>query len=174
MLIRALPLLLLLLVAGCATPADPQRMVAAREADSAAFPQPLRASLCVGDVTGGQATNPLWVSQVGNTEFRQALEASLRDHGLLADGACRYTVAANLLGLSQPTFGLDLEVTSHINYTVAAPGRSPFLAETVSAPFTAGFSDAAIAVVRLKLANEGSIRRNIGQFLQRLRGAAPG
>ena len=56
---------------------------------------------------------------------------------------------------------------------LAALGQAPFLAVTVSAPFTATFSDHAVAVVRLKLANEGSIRRNIAQFLDQLRASRP-
>lgn len=161
-------------LAACAAPADPQRMVALPEPGAASFPAPLAGGMCVGTVSGGEPTNPLWVSQVGNPEFRAALEGSLAVHGLLAaPAACRYQLDANLLGLSQPTIGLDLEVTSHVNYAAFMPGQPPFLATTVSAPFTAGFSDHAIAVVRLKLANEGSIRRNIAVFLQQLRAARP-
>lgn len=162
-------------LAACATPAEPQRMVAAPEPGSGPFPAALAAGLCIGTVSGGSETNPLWVSQVGNGEFRQALEQSLSMHGLLAGpGACRWQVDANLLGLSQPVIGLDLLVTSHVNYTAGAAGQPPFLVATVTAPFTATFADHAIAVVRLKLANEGSIRRNIQQFLDQLRASRPG
>ena len=171
---RLAALLALAALAACATPADPQQMVAVPKPGSSAFPAPLSGGMCVGSVTGGVDTNPLWVSQVGNNEFRQALERSLAMHGLLAGSApCRWQVDANLLGLSQPVVGLDLEVTSHINYTAAGPGQPPFLATTVSAPYTATFSDHAIAVVRLKLANEGSIRRNIQIFLDQLRASRP-
>lgn len=171
---RAAAFIALAALAACATPAEPQKMIAMPEPGSSAFPAPLATSMCVGTITGGVATNPLWVSQVGNPEFRQALESSLAAHGLLAGTApCRWQIDANLLGLSQPAFGLDLEVTSHINYTAAAPGQAPFLAATISAPFTATFSDHAIAIVRLKLANEGSIRGNIQQFLDQLRASRP-
>ncbi len=171
---RLAAVLALATLAACATPADPQQMVAVPQPGSSAFPAPLATGMCVGTITGGVETNPLWVSQVGNTEFRKALESSLAAHGLLAAGTpCRWQIDANLLGLSQPAFGLDLEVTSHINYTTAAPGQPPFLAATISAPFTATFSDHAIAIVRLKLANEGSIRRNIQQFLDQLRASRP-
>ena len=174
MLIRLLALVALTALAACATPAEPQKMIAAPEPGSAPFPAPLARGLCIGTVAGGEPTNPLWVSQVGNGEFRQALSDSLALHGLLAaPDACRFTLDARLLGLSQPAFGLDLEVTSHVNYSAAAPGRAPFLAASVSAPFTATFGDHPIAIMRLKIANEGSIRRNIAMFLDRLRASRP-
>ena len=171
---RPLALLALAALAACATPADPQQMVAVPEPGASGFPAPLTAGMCVGTVAGGAETNPLWVSQVGNAEFRQALERSLAAHGLIAAPApCRWQVNANLAGLNQPMVGLDLEVTSHVDYTAGAPGQPPFLATTVSAPYTATFSDHAIAVVRLKLANEGSIRSNIQLFLDQLRASRP-
>ena len=171
---RPLVLLALAALAACATPADPQQMVAVPEPGASGFPAPLTAGMCVGTVAGGAETNPLWVSQVGNAEFRQALERSLAAHGLIAAPApCRWQVNANLAGLNQPMVGLDLEVVSHVDYTAAAPGQPPFLATTVSAPYTATFADHPIAVAHLRLANEGSIRRNIQLFLDQLRASRP-
>ena len=160
-------------LAACAAPAEPGRMTVAAGAAPADFPPQLRAALCVGSVTGGETTNPLWVSQVGNAEFTQALDASLGAQGLRATGGCRYRVDANLLGLSQPIAGLDLTVTSHVNYKVGAEGRPPMLQETVTTPFTATFGDSPIAVIRLQRANEGSIKASIATFLQRLRNSQP-
>ncbi len=42
------------------------------------------------------------------------------------------------------------------------------LKETIEASYTAGFSDSAIAVKRLRLANEGSVRTNIHELLKAL------
>lgn len=171
-LLRAAGFLALAALAACASPAEPQNMTV--PAASAPYPAALRQAVCVGSVTGGAATNPMWVSQVDDASFRTALEGSLRNAGLLAaEPACRYKVQANLLGLSQPLIGLDLEVTAHVNYRTGAEGRQPFLVETISSPYTATFGDAAIAIVRLRLANEGSIRKNITIWLDRLRASSP-
>lgn len=126
--------------------------------------------MCVRNVTGGQSTNPLWVSEVDNAGFSQALTNSLGGVGLLgAQGVCRYFVDVDLLGLSQPTAGLALEVTSHANYKVYDGGGKPVLFETISAAYSAEFSESVVAAVRLKRANEGSIRASITQFLDKLR-----
>jgi len=155
---------------GCATSADPARMAVGPITADNDFPQPLRHSMCVRSVTGGEETNPLWVSKVDNDGFRSALAASMEKAGLIAAGdVCKYHVDANLLGLSQPIMGFDLEVTSHVNYKVYDSAGQPILLETISAPYNAKFSEAFAAVVRLQRANEGSIRASISQFLEKLR-----
>lgn len=171
MLIRLAPLALLALLAACASPATPTAMVAHPTAAEAPFPPADANAFCVGAVTGGEPTNPLWVSKVDNAGFHSALEQSLQVRQLLATSAtnCRYAVNANLLGLSQPSMGFDLTVTAHVNYTVGKDGTAPILAETVTTPYTAAFGDSPIAIIRLRLANEGAIRTNIAQFLDRLR-----
>lgn len=156
-------------LSGCATAADPGRMVFTAPSTNRVFPEHLRRAMCVRSVTGGEQTNPLWMSKVGNDEFRTALASSLDSAGLTAgSNACRYQVDANLLGLSQPSMGLDMTVTSHVNYKVYDPAGQPVLLETISAPYTAAFSEAVLGVVREKRANEGSIRASISQFLEKL------
>jgi hypothetical protein len=34
---------------------------------------PYKNAIYLGEVSGGESTNPLWVSEVGNPEFRDAL-----------------------------------------------------------------------------------------------------
>ena len=158
----------LLLLAACATPADPERMAVSQA--GAGFPPTLQHAMCVRNVTGGEATNPLWVSQVDDAGFNEALSNSLSTIGLLgAQGSCRYFVDVDLLGLSQPTVGLSMEVTSHANYKVYDAAGKPALFATISAPYTAEFSESVVGSLRLKRANEGSIRASITQFLDRLR-----
>ena len=163
-------MLLPLLVGACAMPADSSRMSVQPTSGQAPFPAALQAAMCVRTVTGGESTNPLWVSKVGDAEFRDALANSLKANALDAGaGTCRYPTDANLLGLSQPAAGFSLEVVSHVNYKVYDAAGAPILLETVNAPYTAGFSESAIAIIRLQRANEGSVRVNIQEFLDRLR-----
>jgi len=66
-----------------------------------------------------------------------------------------------------------MTVTSHVNYKVYDSKAQPLVLETIDAPFTATVSDAFVGVERIRLANEGSIRANIGQFFDKLRDAVP-
>lgn len=159
----------LLMLAACATPADPQRMAVTQAAGSG-FPAKLQHAMCVRNVTGGEATNPLWVSEVDDAGFREALSNSLSGLGLLgAQGSCRYFVDVDLLGLSQPAAGIAMEVTSHANYKVYDAGGKPALLATINAAYTAEFSESFSGTIRLQRANEGAIRASITQFLDRLR-----
>jgi len=160
----------LAVLAGCATPARPDQMVAtSAPASRAAVPVALRESIGVRDVTGGRETNPMCVSNVGSAEFERALQDSLRNAGLLAPvrGGGRYQLSADLRKLDQPMIGLDMTVTATINWHLVerASGRNVFQRE-IGTPFTAKMSDAFIGSERMKLANEGAIRRSIEVFIE--------
>lgn len=158
-----------LLLAACATPADPGAMTLAKP-EGGVVAGALKGAVCVRKVMGGEETNPLWVSQVGNGEFTQSLTNSLANAGMLGSSAsCRFFVDADLLGLSQPAFGLALEVTAHVNYKVYDKADRPALMETIKSAYTAQFSDSPIAVHRLRLANEGAIRTSITSFMDKLK-----
>ncbi len=172
MILRPLLLGLLSLLAACATPAEPTSMVVTLP--QGGFPPAFAGAMCVRGVTGGEETNPLWASKVADRDFRDALGRSMAAAGLIGpEAGCRFPVDVNLLGLAQPIFGLNLEVTSHVNYKVFGPAGQPVLLETVTASYTAGFSDSPIAVIRLRMANEGAIRASITRFLERLRATTP-
>jgi hypothetical protein len=149
-------------------------MVVKTQASDKPFPQVLSHAMCVRNITGGEKTNPLWVSKVDNDGFRTALGTSLDTAGLSASASgCNYPIDVNLLGLSQPSIGFDMTVTSHVNYKVYDPKAQPLVLETIDAPFTATMKDAFVGVERLRLANEGSIRASIEKFFDKLRDANP-
>jgi hypothetical protein len=159
-------------LAACATAAKPEAMIATAPASAQPFPQTLQHAMCVRTVTGGQKTNALWVSKVDDKSFQTALTASLGRAGLVGEGsACSFPVDVNLLGLSQPIAGFDMTVTSHVNYKVYDTAGQPVVLATIDTPYTANFSAAFVATERLRLANEGSIRTNISQFMDKLRQA---
>ena len=157
-------------LAGCATPASPTAMTAAPPMPPATVAaSPLARAVMVDSVTGGEPTSPLWVSKVGNGEFADALRQSLGSAGLLAaePGAAKYDLRANLITLSQPMVGLDMTVKSSVKYTVLDRAtKRPVYDEIVSADHTATFGDHPIGAERLRLANEGAIRKNIEAFLR--------
>jgi hypothetical protein len=160
-------------LSGCATAAKPEAMVAKTQTTDKPFPDFLSHAMCVRTVTGGEKTNPLWVSKVDNDGFRSALGTSLDTAGLTAPASsCAYPIDVNLLGLSQPGFGFDMTVTSHVNYKVYDSKAQPLVLETIDAPFTATVSDAFVGVERVRVANEGAIRLSIQKFFDKLRDAS--
>jgi len=158
-------------LSGCASPARVDQMVTSGQPAQRVAPTALRGNVALNDVTGGKETNPMWVSNVGSSEFSQALEGSLRTVGLLAPNrqAGRFTLTAHLQSLEQPMFGLDMTVTASVNYVVVerATGKEVFQ-RTIAPPYTAKWGDAFVGVERLKLANEGAIRTNISQLIDEL------
>jgi hypothetical protein len=161
----------LLSLAACSYPAERAGMTVS---PTVALAQPSDASLvggiAIGIVDGGEETNPLWTSEVSSEDFKGALSDSLRNHGLLAEGTPpRYVLNSHLLGLQQPLVGLNMTVASNVNYELVDAGTvEPVHGESVGVKYTAQFSDAFAAIKRLRLANEGAMRENIKEYLDRL------
>jgi hypothetical protein len=159
------------ILSGCAAPARIDQMTAAVSPQQRIVPTPLRANIAVRDVSGGKDTNPMWVSNVGNSEFEQALEASLREAGLLAAGkqAGKYTLVAHLENVDQPFGGFNMTVTATVSYSLVerATGKEVFN-RRVSLPYTATLGTAFSGVERLRIANEGAVRANITQLINEL------
>ena len=171
MLLVLLPLMLVNLLTGCASPARIDQMTAAASPQQRIMPTSLRTNVAVRDVTGGKETNPMWISNVGSSEFEQALEASLRDAGLLAAGkqAGKYTLVAHLENVDQPLGGFNMTVTATVAYSLVerASGKE-VLNRKVSLPYTASFDAAFVGSERLRIANEGAVRTNIAKLIEEL------
>lgn len=152
---------------GCATPAETQAMTVGLDSSISQNPK-LKGKVALGNIAGGQETNPLWTSQVDNQSFREALRGSLNAFGYLATdpSTASHKVDANLMSLVQPAFGLSLDVQSSIQYVVTTGSNSK--EQVINATGTGTFSDAAMAIARLRIANEKSIKENISQFLKTL------
>lgn len=159
-----------LLVAACASGARPGAMTVGVGPDSLiAEASPARAAVAIGAVSGGSETNPLWKSKVSDGDFRQALQQSLELHAMLASADPRYVLDAELQSLDSPFAGFDLTVTAAVHYTLRSAAETSIkLDEVVKTPYTANFSDAFVAVERLRLANEGAMRENIKAIIARI------
>ncbi|MDD5364687.1 MAG: hypothetical protein PHR30_05055 [Gallionellaceae bacterium] len=152
---------------GCASPATQQGMTVTPsmvERTNDTFKHAIR----IDSVAGGKDTNPLWTSQVGTEDFKKALTDSLGNAGYLAssDDQAKYALSANFLELDQPLIGLTLDVKSSVQYQLKGNGLDKSI--PVRATGTAGFSDAAIAIARLRIASERSILENIKELLRQL------
>lgn len=159
------------LLSGCAAPARTDQMAAQISPAQRIANTPMRNNVAVKDVSGGKETNPMWVSNVGNSEFEQALESSLRDAGLLSAGkqAGKYVLTAHMQKVEQPMFGVSMTVTVTVNYVLVerASGKE-VLNRTVTLPYTAEWNSSFIGTERLRLANEGAIRVNIGKIIEEI------
>lgn len=159
------------LLNGCATPANVSGMSAVATAQQRIATTPLRSNVAVGDVSGGKDTNPMWTSQVGNSQFEQALEASLRDAGLLAPGkqAGKYTLTAQMEKVEQPLAGFSMTVIATVNYVLVerATGKT-VLERRIALPYTAALGDAFLGSERLRLASEGAMKTNIAKIIEDL------
>lgn len=158
-------------LAGCAQPAQVMNMVPTLAPNvMRGQPSPLTNKVVVAEVVGGKTTNPMWTSEVGDAEFRAALEQSLKSAGLLAPAGSQgtYALRAQLNEVKQPMVGLSMEVTAAVNYQLKSPGNAEILNKTLTTPYTAAFGDSLLGVTRLRLANEGAIRANIEALLKEL------
>lgn len=163
----------LLGLSACATASLPSQMVSTPGAIApVAAGEGAYQRVRVGPVTGGSETNPLWMSNVSNGDFRTALEASLRGVNYLSDDPSKANleVTASIVDLQRPMAGIDMSVTSKIRYTAKPVGGGPAVFDdTVAATGTAKFGEALLAVERLRKANEASISANITEFIKRFR-----
>jgi uncharacterized lipoprotein YajG len=156
-----------IVLVGCATPASQQAMTVDTSEVAIQTSEKLKGQVYVRNVTGGKETNPLWTSQVDSQSFKVALEQSLAAIGYKSDNSsAKYKVDANIQDLNQPGFGLTFNVQSTVAYTVATDTGTNNV--PITATGTATPSDAFIAIERLKIANERSIKENIKAFITRL------
>ncbi len=170
---KIMPMALLLLALGlsaCASGAKPGAMLAPNTPQTTTSANSnLREAVGIGQVAGGRETNPLWVSDVSSSDLAEALRLSLSVRTMLAIRDERFRLEANMIDLQQPMMGIDMTVTSKIRYRLTRVADNVIVFEPlITAPFTAAFTSSLVGVERLKLANEGSIRENISQFLAAL------
>lgn len=162
----------LLLVSACASPAQIDQMAVPAAGDvSAIAGDPLYRAVSLGNVDGGERTNPLWTSEVGNAEFAEALRRTLMANDYLnPSGSGPYRLDATLWKVDQPLIGFEFTVDSHVRYRLkeGRTGRAVF-EESVAADGVASVGEAVIAVQRLRIANERSIQENLRKLLRVLK-----
>jgi hypothetical protein len=161
-------LTLISMLVACATPANKQAMTVSKFEGGVIVNPSLKGKFYVRNVNGGKDTNPLWTSQVGTADFKSALEQSLDEVGYKADKETNatYFIDAELKELDQPLFGLTFDVHSNVFYVIDGNGTKKSI--PIAATGQAKVNDAFIAIERLRIANEKSIRENIKAFINSL------
>ena len=155
---------------GCATNANSRNMVYQPVAVAKPKNPALVNNITVMNVTGGEETNPLWLSKIDNSNFKMALEQSLQQSNLYNQtGNARYHLNATLIKLHQPFMGLNMTVSSEVKYNVEdQKTHREIYNKDILATYTAEVSDSLIGVERLKLATEGAAKANIQKFIEDL------
>jgi hypothetical protein len=152
---------------------DAGNMVVQSSSSNGKLSNQLLQAMCVRSVGGGETGGLPGSLLLSDKDFENALSGSLSAAGLLASTeSCKYPIYVNLLGILQ-TGAVTREVTSHINYKIYDPTNRPILLETISARYMVGAFEVLDGAKRTKLANEGSIRSNIAQFLEKLQAVGP-
>jgi hypothetical protein len=158
---------LVLLAGGCA--ARSAMMVPAGFEVAKKIPGAVR----VEEAVGGHETNPLWTSQISSTAFTEALTNSIAKAGLfdsvLKQGNADYILNVTILSYDQPWVGLDLDIKMKTKWELTdAKKLIPVWSDTFETTYRAKASDALIAAERLQKANEGAVRTNIAEGINRL------
>lgn len=163
------------LLSGCATSAKVGNMVAKNTDNHYSTSGPLANAVAVKRVSGGQRIHPLLIFNVESKNFSEALKASLKRQGLLCNSAdkCRYQLIAKINNFSIPAFTIDAKVTSNIHYHVIDQQQNTSENFNISALFVANWLDYPHAPTRPLKGAEGSIKKNIGQFINRLKDQYP-
>jgi hypothetical protein len=156
------------LLAGCASPAQPGKMVVSTISHAGAQHDAVSVQ-----VTGGQKTNPMLASQISGDDFRTALVQSLRDSGIFrsvdADGNAPYKLDVRLDAVEQPAAGFNMTVGVRSDWTLSkSQGGAVVWQQPIYSTYTATVGDAFVGGTRLRLANEGAARKNIEQGLTQL------
>jgi hypothetical protein len=162
------------MLSGCATPASSERMTVSsnyREISKIPTSHSLKGNIGVAMVTGGGDTNPMWRSKVSSEAFQRALEDSLRNATLLNPtlSAGKYQLTADLLDLSQPLTGANLDVSTSVRYSLIDKStRKEVYARVIQSAHSAKWNEAFNFNDRLNIANEGAIRTNIQMVIDDL------
>jgi hypothetical protein len=135
----------------------------------------LRDNVGIGEVSGGEKSNPLWESEIGNHEFRGALRKSLDSAGVLerARGEGRYVLSALLESIDIPNTGVLL-VTTHVTYklTDKKSGQEVYCT-SIAGEYTAQQWDSLLHPRILKEASTAAFRANTGRLAESLRRMSP-
>lgn len=120
---------------------------------------------------GGAETTAMESSNIADADLKAAIEDSIvktRVFKSVVQGKdADYDLAVSIVKLEKPVFGLTFTVNMEATWVlVKQSDKSVVLKRSIESSSTATFSDAAVAVTRLRLAVEGAAKRNIEQGLQ--------
>jgi hypothetical protein len=152
------------LLAGCATAAKSDAMVA----DKVAISHTINSDVSIA-VSGGKETSGMGASQISNDGFAKALGDSITQSGLfkvVSPTGGRYKLNAFIGKVDKPMMGFSMTVKMEVSYTlVDTQSGMTVWTKNIASEHTAHPSEAFAGVERLRLANEGAAKANIQQLI---------
>jgi len=151
---------------GCAQKALTQNMTV--PTGSQQYASQYQASVSVDKVVTKSGFQAIAIDKQG---FQEAVVASLINAGLYTENG-KYKLNVELVKIEQPLMGLDMTVTMTVEYTLKdSENNNVVFQKSITEPYTATFSDAAIGVTRFRMATEGSVKANIASLLKEFQSA---
>tara|TARA_B110000503_G_C7173241_1_gene425539 strand:- start:16883 stop:17338 length:456 start_codon:yes stop_codon:yes gene_type:complete len=125
-------------------------------------------------VRGGSETTSMGASQISNTDFREAIKASIKSSELFSSVAedsvpADYVLQGTIIRVEQPAMGFSMTVDLEIAWLLKESGEADALIrEAHDSTYTASVGAAFAGVKRLRLATEGAAQNNILWVLDRI------
>lgn len=122
---------------------------------------------------GGKETNPLWTSQISNSAFTEALENALIKsrvfQAVSRGGETDYLLDVTILSYDQPWIGANFDIKMKTRWDLTdTKTLVPVWSNTFETTYRAKWNDAFFGAERLQKANEGAVRTNIREGIERL------
>ena len=159
----------LLFIYGCASGPTASSMVATSHA-----PLNVEASgtLVISPVSGGEETNPMLLSKIDDISFREALYQSLVNSGLFAEtrleGDGDYRLNTEIVS-QEVKSGINMAATLMVHYELYEDGKDNVVwSENIFSQYEALFEESYYGVKRAQLANEGAVKNNFTQLIEKL------
>lgn len=131
--------------------------------------------ILIKSVTGGKKTNPLWVSNISNKNFEEALKKSVIESNAFTKIEAitddDWVLEVNIISVNRP-MGFNLTVKTSMEYKLYTKNKLVF-SKNINQTGSATMSDALYGTKRLRLANEISAKNNIKEMLQSLKEISP-
>ncbi|MDE2344233.1 MAG: hypothetical protein KGL63_12740 [Betaproteobacteria bacterium] len=159
-------LLAMMALQGCATPAPYEQMV----------PQGLPAAaslkgvaLTIAPVTGGMETKSWDVSRIGNAEFQQALDETLRQAGAAVSASAGNGYALTTEIVSQNVTGsFSNTITLLVHYSLKNPLGKRIWSENILSQQELSVKDSFSGSGRMKRLQTEAVQSNLTQLVQKL------
>lgn len=125
-------------------------------------------------VSGGQETGAMDTTNISNSEFKAAIEESIRKSGLFksvvpSGGEGDYRLTVMVAKVDKPAIGFTFTVNMDAGWTlVRSSDRAVVMRQLIRSSNTATTGDAFVGASRLQMAVEGAAQNNIELGLRAL------
>lgn len=157
-----------LILSGCATPTTHEAMVPVGIQVAKQHPKSVSVT-----ADGGSDTDSMGKSQISNDALKQAVVAAINQSkafsSVVEGKNGDYTLAVNLISLTQPSFGFSFTVGMEMGWTLTRVDSGVVVwRESIKSEHTASATDAFAGTTRLRMATEGAARNNVAAGLTKI------